>query len=116
MKLLIKIIPFLLLIGCANVKRNLYSDYAKQFGSNYIIVQYRADGVPMNCWQLKSTSISNEPNSDGISWIDSSTNNLVHISGWYNMVQVNNNDYEAAAKIVGADLAACKNGHYVDPW
>lgn len=115
MKNVLKVIPFLFLLGCAGYQRSCASGMATTFGGDWVVAQYRADGVPMNCWQLKNTSITNEQGSDGIYWLDGTNGHLVHISGWYNRVQVNGGDFENAAKLVGVSLSACKNGHYVAP-
>jgi hypothetical protein len=36
----------------------------------------------------------------------------VHISGWYNRVQVNNGDWNGAAAALGIDLSRCHDGIY----
>lgn len=48
---------------------------------------------------------------DGIFW-QSPDGHLVHISGWYNRVQVQNGDFEGAARQLGIDLASCSEGRY----
>jgi hypothetical protein len=98
--------------GCAGVSRDLSSKIASEIGADWIVVQYRFDGTPINCWKLNDAGISNEPASDGIFWKDSTTGHLVHISGWYNRVQVVNRDFLSAARLVGVDAAACDSGVY----
>lgn len=102
------------LAGCAGFHRECSSSCAENVGSDWIIVQYKADGTPINCWKLKDESVSNEPNSDGIYWVNDQ-GHLIHISGWYNRVQVNKSDYEGAAKSVGIILSQCLDGSYKVP-
>jgi hypothetical protein len=101
-----------LLVGCAGMERECASCNAESYGADWIIVQYRNDGQPMNCWRLRETSVTNEPGSDGIYW-KGPHGHLVHISGHYNRVQVMHGDYEGAAKSIGIDLAACQDGRYL---
>ena len=75
-------------------------------------MQYGANGDPINCWKLMNVSITNEQSSDGIYWKEGS-GHLVHISGWYNRVQVNGGRYEEAAKLLGVELPKITNGKYV---
>lgn len=100
-------------IGCAGMQRGCSSCNASSFGADWIAVQYNATGEPINCWQLPNTSVDNESQSDGIYWLDKNTGNLVHISGWYNRVQVNDRRWEEAAKSLGVDLNRCKDGKYL---
>ncbi len=93
----------LLLVGCAGASRDCSGCNAERFGADWIVVQYRMDGEPLNCWQLHGKAVANEVNSDGIWWVADS-GHLVHISGHYNRVQVTGSDFEAAAKEVGIDL------------
>lgn len=102
---------FLLLAGCASMQRDCSSCAATEFGSDWIVLQYGYDGEPINCWRLKNAAISNENQTDGIYWKDPA-GNLVHISGWYNRVQVINDNYQAAAKSIGIDLSKCTDGKY----
>jgi hypothetical protein len=100
-------------VGCAGMSRDVSSWLAREVGADWIVVQYRWDGIPMNCWRLTGVGISNEPQSDGIFWKDSSTGHLVHIAGWYNRVQVTSGDFVSAAHLTGVDSEACGNGTYV---
>jgi hypothetical protein len=45
-------------------------------------------------------------------WLDPHGSHLVHISGWYNRVQVNNGDWNGAAATLGIDLSRCHDGVY----
>lgn len=112
MKSLYKMVAIVLfLTGCAGIERDCGSSCATSFGGDWIVVQYRADGSPINCWRLKDTAISNEPHTDGVFWQDPG-GHLVHISGWYNRVQVQGNRWEEAARSIGVNDTLCKNGVY----
>lgn len=103
----------LLLTACAGFNRGCSSFNAQAFGSDWLIVQYKMDGSPMNCWRLTNESVSNEEHSDGIYWKDTTTGHLVHISGWYSRVQLaGSTGLAEAAKLVGVDSAKCGNGIY----
>ncbi len=101
----------LLLTGCAGFQRDCSSSCAQSLGGDWIIVQYRFDGTPINCWELRNTAVSSEDHSDGIYWQDPQ-GHLVHISGWYNRVQVMGNRWDEAAKTLGVEDTKCKNGVY----
>jgi hypothetical protein len=104
----------LMLAGCAGFERGCSSTMAGSFGADWIVVQFDTAGHPFNCWVLQNTSISNEDHSDGIYWLEPS-GNLVHLSGWYNRVQVSNGAWVKAAKSLGVDKDACRDGKYVAP-
>jgi hypothetical protein len=104
----------LLLAGCAGWQRDCNSSVASSFGADWIVLQYGFDGTPINCWKLTNTGITNEQGTDGIYWQDPA-GHLVHISGWYNRVQVNNNDFAGAAKSIGIELDRCTGGKYSNP-
>lgn len=111
-----KIIAVVLLfscVGCAGIQRSCSSFSAQNFGSNWIVVQYGYNGDPINCWKLENVSVANEDGSDGIYWKDSITGHLVHISGWYNRVQVEGGRFEEAAKLLGVELSKIANGKYI---
>lgn len=55
-----------------------------------------------------------QSSSDGIYWKDTKTGHLVHISGWYNRVQVENGRFEEACELTGVKLEYIKNGRYID--
>src|SRR3989344_6487246 len=96
--------------GCAGLERSCASGCAETFAADWVVTQYDCNGKPINCWQLKNTSITNESTSDGIYWLDQQSSNLVHISGWYNRVQVNKNNWKEAAEAVGVSLERCVGG------
>ncbi len=98
-------------VGCAGVERDCASCNASNFGSDWIVVQYEYNGTPINCWKLPDTAITNEEHTDGIFWREPS-GHLVHISGWYNRVQVVGGDYPGAAKSLGIDMSRCSDGAY----
>ncbi len=100
-----------LLLGCAGWSRDCSSSCASNFGGDWIIAQYRFDGTPINCWELRNTPVTNEGQTDGIFWQDKG-GHLVHISGWYNRVQVQGERWEEAAATLGVDDTRCKNGVY----
>lgn len=100
--------------ACAGWQRDCNSSVASSFGGDWIVLQYGFDGVPINCWKLKDTAISNEEHTDGVFWQDPG-GHLVHISGWYNRVQVSNGDYAGAAKAIGISLDSCTGGKYLSP-
>lgn len=102
----------LLLVGCAGFERDCAASCNDSLGADWIVVQYGFDGAPINCWEMRSTAISNESQTDGIYWRETS-GHMVHISGWYNRVQVTNNDWDGAARALGIDDARCKDGKYL---
>lgn len=102
----------LVLASCAGWQRSCSSFNAEQFGSDWIVVQYKMDGTPFNCWKLPSTSITNEGGSDGIYWKDVNTTHLVHISGWYNRVQLGTGKWSEAATLLGVEADKCGDGKY----
>lgn len=103
------------LSGCAGFQKSCSSWSAENFASDWVVVQFDFQGKPFNCWKLKNTSVSNESNSDGIWWQDSKSGHLVHLSGWYNRVQVSNGDFEGAAKHLDVSLTQCTDGKYAAP-
>ena len=107
------IVLALLMTGCAGMQRGCNSTMAESFGADWIVTQLDFQGKPFNCWKLKDTSITNEHASDGIYWAEGG--NLVHISGWYNRVQVQNRRWAEAAVSLGISLSACKGGEYIKP-
>lgn len=102
----------LLLAGCAGLNRGCSVFGAENFGADWVVVQYDMQGHPYNCWKLENVSITNESGSDGIYWAEGTLGHLVHISGWYNRVQVHGGDYAGAAQLIGVDIRQCRNGHY----
>lgn len=102
----------LALTGCAGASRSCSSTWAESVGADWIVVQYAYNGDPINCWKLQNVSITNEEHSDGIYWKEGS-GHLVHISGWYNRVQVDGGRYDEAAKLLGVEVPKITNGKYV---
>lgn len=103
------------LAGCAGFYRSCSNFNAENFGSNWIVVQFAYDGHVFNCWTLHGVSITNEEGSDGIYWKDSNTSHMVHISGWYNRVQVfgdSYQDFDHAATLLGVSASQCGDGRY----
>lgn len=96
-----------LLTGCAGLSRSCSSWGAGAFGSDWLVAQYALDGHVLRCWRLPGASVSNEAQSDGIYW-QAPSGHLVHISGWYNRVQVKSGDYAGAAKELDINLDSCK--------
>jgi hypothetical protein len=97
--------------GCAGFGRQWSAGCAENFGADWIIIKSRMDGTTYRCWKLHNTSVTNEGNSDGIYWKDEG-GHLVHVSGWYDRVQVFHDDYDGAAQLLGVDAAKCGHGAY----
>lgn len=106
-------IVFALLAGCASWNRGCSGCTASTFGADWVIITNGTDGHIINCWKLTGASVVNEEHSDGIWWKDEATGHLVHISGWYSRVQVQNADFKGAAKQLGVDLDHCPGGRYL---
>ena len=102
----------LLLSGCAAMSRGCTSFWAWGAGADWVVVQFAMDCKVFNCWKLHDASIANESQSDGIQWKDTRTGHMVHISGWYNRVQVTGSDYKEAAKLIGVEENKCGSGKY----
>jgi len=112
LKFFVTAVMLALVIGCAGVQRGCSSWSAESFGSDWIVVQYDMYLAPKACWKLNDVSITNEASSDGIYWVDSQTGHLIHISGWYDRVQVFGGRFEEAAKLVNVDIDLVQNGAY----
>jgi len=98
---------FLLLTGCAGMERDCSSMGASSFGADWVITQMDTRGRPFRCWALRNTSVTNEPQSDGIYW-QSPDGQLVHISGNYNRVQVVSGHWAAAYRELGLTRGSCE--------
>jgi hypothetical protein len=94
------------LAGCTGVSRDCSSWSAGAMGADWVVAQYRYDGTVLRCWRLPGTSIGNEQGSDGIFW-QSPEGHLVHLSGWYNRVQVEGGGWDSAAASIGVALKEC---------
>jgi hypothetical protein len=103
-----RLLFFILLTSCAAWDRECAQCGTEVHGANWLVVQLKMDGEIKNCWQLKDLAVANERSSDGIWWVD--RNEQVHISGWYNYVQVH--DWNTAAVTLGVNLAQCTGGRY----
>jgi len=106
------LVGMLSLTACAGMGRSCSAFNAESFGSDWIVVQYDMNLSAKNCWELSDVSITNEEHSDGIYWKDTKLSHLVHISGWYNRVQVSGKNFSEAAKLLGVDIEQCGNGVY----
>lgn len=115
MKNLLKFVPILFLVACtSNQQAGCSRSIATEFGADWVIAQYDMNGKPFNCWKLTDVSVNDEAHSDGV-WWQSFDGHLVHISGWYNRVQVSNGDYAKAATSVGVNIKYCVGGEYHIP-
>lgn len=102
-----------LLLGCASTDRTCAQCSTEIHGADWLVVQLKADGEIRNCWQLHDLSLANEPHSDGVWWV--SSGEQVHISGWYNYVQVGSMapaNWNSAAATLGVNLSQCTGGRY----
>jgi len=97
-----------LLGGCAYLDRGCSSCGATAFGADWVVVELTEAGAkPYRCWELKNTTITSETNSDGIYWKDSSSSNLIHVSGSYDYVQVKNGNWADAFKQLNLTRDSC---------
>lgn len=94
------------LTGCAGMERGCSSTVAESFGADWVIVKTDFSGKAYRCWVLEDTSVTNEQASDGIYW-KSESGQLVHISGFYDRVQVTHGDWPAAFKELGITKEEC---------
>ena len=106
----VSVLALLALVSCGKGQQRtnavVNADY---YGEDWIVAQDNASKEVYRCWTLHNVSIANEEHSDGIHWLDNS-NNIVHISGWYNRITVSNSNWELAAKQIDVDLKKCHNG------
>lgn len=115
----LRLLPLLLLltltVGCAGFNKGCAQFNAGSFGSDWIVVQYAADGRPFHCWKLRGASVEGSTGGN-VDWQETGANaHLVHLTGWENRVQVVNGDFEGAAKLVGVDANQCGSGVYPKP-
>lgn len=101
--------------NCAGLNRNVSGCVAQSAGANWIVVQYDFTGIPIMCWELRSTSIANEGQSDGIYWQDAG-GNMIHISGLYNRVMVRNGKWDEAYRLIGLSSEKCRNAQLERGW
>lgn len=104
------VLSLLFISACAGTQRDCSACMASETGADWIIVQYANDGHVLACWKLDDVAVDNEDKSDGVFWEEHG--HLVHISGWYNRVQVSGQRFDQAAKILGIELESCTNGKY----
>jgi hypothetical protein len=97
--------------ACAGTQRGCASCAATEMGADWVVVQMDMNGHAFRCWRLNSVSIANEPQSDGIYWLDSESGNLVHISGLYNRVQVVDDHWDHAYHELGLTQDLCEHIH-----
>jgi len=94
--------------GCAGIERGCSGCWAESVGADWIVVELREmDGTPYRCWELQGVSISNEDGSDGIYWL-TEHGNLVHVSGSYDRVQVNKDQWELAFAEINMSRESCE--------
>ena len=74
-------------IGPKGCDRHLQSWVSSSYGADWLVIQYTGQGQIQNYWELKSKSIGNEGNSDGIFFV-AEDGNMVHLSGHYLYLQV----------------------------
>lgn len=96
-----------LIIGWRGVSRGCSGCFATAVGADWVVVQLDLEGTPFRCWELHGVSIANEAQSDGIYW-EEENGNLVHISGLYNRVQVENEAWGAAFASLGLTQETCQ--------
>lgn len=102
-------LAIIFLCGCASFERDCTSCTATTLGSDWLVVQISAlDGKPIRCWQLSNASLDSEERSDGINWKDTVNGNMVHISGFYNYVQVRTGQWDTAFRQLGLTEGLCK--------
>lgn len=108
------VVALLAFTSCAGMGRGCSRWQAENMGADWVVVQLSNDGKPFNCWKLDDVSVTNEPASDGVYW-KTPSGHLIHISGWYNRVQVKDRNFQEAAKQLGVDIGLCKEGRYTTP-
>ena len=100
--------------ACAGFERGCSDWGATTFGADWIVVQYDLNMNPKLCWKLENKSVANETSSDGIYWNNGLYGDLIHVSGHYNFVQVENNNFAGAAKALGVTANNCVGGRYIE--
>lgn len=96
-----------LVASCAGTVRSCSSCSAESFGGDWVVVQYTLSGQVLHCWRLPNTSIVNESDSDGIYW-ENPEGSLVHISNFYNRVQVSDGNWDSAYRELSVTESQCK--------
>ena len=103
----------LFLSACSGCGRWFSNGVASNFGADWVIVQYAAQGNPINCWKLRDVSVDNESGSDGIQWIIPGVG-MMHLAGWYARIMVDDGSYAATFKYLGLNVDSCPGGRYLD--
>lgn len=96
--------------GCDGCERGFADDNARRFGADWIVVQYDYTDAPFRCWRLEDVSVANEHNSDGIYWL-AEGGNLVHLSGMYTRIQVENDNWAQGFAEIGLTAEGCETLH-----
>ncbi len=104
------------LVGCAGVTRECSSCAAGSLGADWVVVQMDNDGRPYRCWDLHDVSVAVE-GGDGVVWMDTTSSNLIHISGHFNRVQVVGGNWDRAYATLGLTKETCAEvrGQLYDP-
>jgi hypothetical protein len=90
-------ILILFFIGPSRLGRYWESYKADAYGSDWLVVKEDMNGNTVRYWELKDKSVGSEEGSDGIYFIDGN-GDVVHLSGFYTYVQVNNGFEETKKK------------------
>lgn len=92
--------------GCAGTMRKCDMACSSEMGANWLVVQRDNAGKTVRCWKLYDVSIGDSAEVDGIYWqaVDGS---IVHITGWFDRVQVESS-WDKAAALLDVDLTTCK--------
>lgn len=89
---------FLVWMGPQGLTTSITGWKASAYGSDWLVVQYAQSGCVINYWVLEDQAVHNEQNSDGVYFIDSRRDDVVHVSGHY--VYVQNPSYEVLAELL----------------
>ena len=111
MRTMLVLFALILLGGCDTFDRGCASATKEGLGADWIIVQFDADGIPINCWRLENTWVTlSAQNSMG--WRNSSGHDLT-VTGWVNRVRVANREWDTAAYELGVNALRCTSGKYL---
>lgn len=115
---LILALTALFLVACEKSCQQCNRTTTSWKGADFMVVQFDQDGKPFNCWKLQDVAIVDDDHSGGIWWTDDRSGDLVHISGWYNYIQIGGGmtgeTSVDAAKALGIDLFRCGHGRYLN--
>jgi hypothetical protein len=105
---LVMLLSIMFMVNCARLDRGCSSCLATNLGANWVVVELTEAGAkPYRCWELQGVTITSEEGSDGIFWKDSTTNNLIHVAGSYDYVQVKGT-WDSAFRQLGLTREKCK--------